>query len=168
MGSSKHDQRLGQSLCVDPCLHPRGKGCRRLRVGAQLRRYRLDMKRSIGGGAHRGPVDARRQRRTIRFVQALLVLTAAALLAFAGYSWGRVNGFDSGRRADALEAPRRPSPVQTGVLGILGAGALGAAVAIGGRGAVRVPSPARIEELTGRAEAAAVKRAEQGAEPTSP
>ena len=43
------------------------------------------MKRQMAGGAHRGPVAPNRQRRTIRFVQLLLVLAAA------GFSDVRVN-----------------------------------------------------------------------------
>lgn len=114
------------------------------------------------GGAHRGPVGLLRQRRTIRFVQTLLVLLAAGLLLFAGYSWGRAAGFETARRADELDAPRAPSAVQTVVLGALGFGALGAAVLLQG-GPVRIPVPARLEELAGRAESAAVDRAEEAA-----
>lgn len=121
------------------------------------------MKRAIGGGAHRGPVALRRQRRTIRLVQVLLVLIAGALLMFAGYALGRSDGFEAGRRAGALEAPRRPSVVQPIVLAILGVGALVGALAVQGDGGVRIPTPARLEELTGRAEAAAVERAQRGA-----
>ncbi|MFN2488393.1 MAG: hypothetical protein ABR529_01360 [Actinomycetota bacterium] len=119
------------------------------------------MKRTMGGGAHRGPVGLARQRRTMRIVQALLVLIAAGLLMFSGYSLGRVAGFEGGRRAEELETPRPPSAVQTVVLAALGLGALGAALLIQGRGGVRIPSPARLEELSGRAEAAAVERAER-------
>ena len=119
------------------------------------------MKRAIGGGAHRGPVAHSRHRRTIRVVQGLLVLIASGLLLFAGYSFGRVSGFDAGRRAEALEAPRRPSGTQTAVLLVLGVGAFGAALALQGDGSVRVPTPARLDELSERAEAAAVERAER-------
>jgi len=118
------------------------------------------MKRSVGGGATRGPVGVRRQRRTIRLVQALLVLLAAGSLMFAGYSLGRRDGVNDARSASALDAPRSPSVVQTVVLVALGIGALTGALLVQGEG-VRVPTPARLEELTGRAEAAAAARAEK-------
>jgi hypothetical protein len=95
----------------------------------------------------------------------MLVLIAAGLLAFAGYSWGRADGFDDGRRAGEISAPREPGMGQTVVLGALGLGALAGAFALGGPGGVRIPTPARLEELTGRAEAAAVERAERAAPP---
>jgi TRAP-type C4-dicarboxylate transport system permease small subunit len=120
------------------------------------------MKRAVTGGAHRGPVAPLRQRRAIRTVQALLILFATGLLLFAGYTWGRASGYDAGRRADALDAPASPSGVQTAVLVALAGMSLGAAVALQG-GGVKVPTPARLEELTGRAEAAAVERAEKQA-----
>ncbi|CAN5724244.1 hypothetical protein BH24ACT26_BH24ACT26_19720 [soil metagenome] len=119
------------------------------------------MKRGMGGGAHRGPVALTRQRRTIRFVQALLILIAAGLLMFAGYSLGRVDGYGDGRRAGELDAPRGPSVLQTVVLAALGSGALIGAFLVQGDGGVRIPTPARLEELTGRAESAAVERAEK-------
>ncbi|HEX2058563.1 MAG TPA: hypothetical protein VHI71_09350 [Actinomycetota bacterium] len=119
------------------------------------------MKRSMGGGTHRGPPGARRQRRTIRFVQLLLVVTAAALLLFAGYSWGRSSGYDAGVRAGEIDAPREPAAGQTIVLGILGLIALGGALVLQGDGTVRIPTPARLEELAGRAEQQAIERAEQ-------
>ncbi|MDQ3916307.1 MAG: hypothetical protein M3323_13435 [Actinomycetota bacterium] len=119
------------------------------------------MKRSMGGGTHRGPVALRRQRRTIRFVQILLVVTAAGLLLFAGYALGRTSGYDAGAEAGAIDAPRRPSNVQTVVLGVLGLAALGGALFLQGDGTVRVPTPARLEELVGRAESQAIERAER-------
>ena len=119
------------------------------------------MKRQMGGGTHRGPVGLRRQRRTIRFVQVVLVLTAAGLLAFAGYSLGRSSGYDAGSSAGAIDAPRRPSNVQTVVLGVLGLAALSGALFLQGDGTVRVPTPARLEELVGRAESQAIERAEK-------
>ena len=121
--------------------------------------YRADMKRGMGGGAHRGPVAPGRQRRAIRLVQVLLVLLATGLLLFAGYSRGVSSGYISGRRAGDLGAPAPPALAQTLVLAALGAGALGAAVSLQGTGGVRIPTPARLEELAGRAEAAAVSRA---------
>jgi hypothetical protein len=125
------------------------------------------MKRSMGGGTHRGPLGLRRQRRTIRFVQILLVLTAAGLLTFAGYALGRSSGYDAGRRAGQIDAPRRPSAVQTAVLGVLGLAALAGALLLQGDGTVRVPTPARLEELVGRAEGQAIERAEQVADEQS-
>ncbi|HEX2196574.1 MAG TPA: hypothetical protein VHJ76_06575 [Actinomycetota bacterium] len=119
------------------------------------------MKRSMGGGTHRGPLGLRRQRRTIRFVQVLLVVTAAALLLFAGFAWGRSSGYDAGARAGEIDAPREPSPALTIVLAVLGLVALGGAVVLQGDGTVRIPTPARLEELAGRAERQAIERAEQ-------
>jgi hypothetical protein len=121
------------------------------------------MKRGMSGGAHRGPVAVTRQRRTIRLVQLLLVAIAAGLFVFAGYSLGRVAGYDDGRRADRLDAPRRPSAVQTVVLLALGGAALGAAATLGTGGPLRVPTPARLEELVGRAEETAIRKAEDAA-----
>ena len=115
----------------------------------------------MAGGTGRGPAGLRRQRRTIRIMQGILVLLAAALLAFAGYGLGRVHGFDAGRRADALETPRRPSAAQVVVLAGLGLGALAGALALQGPSGPRVPTPARLDELSGRAEASAIARAER-------
>lgn len=94
-------------------------------------------------------------------MQILLVLTAAGLLAFAGYSLGRTSGYDAGREAGQIDAPRRPSNVQTVVLGVLGLSALAGALFLQGDGTVRVPTPARLEELVGRAESQAIERAEK-------
>lgn len=102
-----------------------------------------------------------RQRRTIRFVQGLLVLAALSLIAFAGYSYGRVDGYDAGKRADDLGAPRPPSVVQTVVLLAIGGIALGGAALLQDGGSVRVPTPARLDELAGRAEATAIEKAEE-------
>lgn len=121
------------------------------------------------GGTHRGPLGLRRQRRTIRFVQVVLVLTAAGLLLFAGYSWGRSSGYDAGTRAGEIDAPRSPSGVQTVVLSVLGLAALGGALVLQGDGTVKIPTPARLDELAGRAERQAIERAEQIAtEPVAP
>ena len=121
------------------------------------------MKRSMGGGAHRGPVAPTRQRRTIRFVQILLLLTAAGLLMFAGYSWGLVNGYEDGTRAGAIDAPREPSPWQPVVLVVLGGIAIRGAFALQDSSGVRMPTPARLDDLAGRAEHAAIQRAEEAA-----
>ncbi|MDQ3752401.1 MAG: hypothetical protein M3333_05875 [Actinomycetota bacterium] len=125
------------------------------------------MKRSAGGGAHRGPVAPGRQRRAIRLVQVLLVLLAAGLLLFAGFSRGVSSGYRSARRAGDLGGAAPPSLAQTLVLAALGAGALGVAVSLQGTGGVRIPTPARLEELAGRAEATAVSRAGEAAEKDS-
>lgn len=130
------------------------------------------MKRTMGGGTHRGPLGLRRQRRTIRFIQILLVVTAAGLLLFAGYALGRSSGYDAGTRAGEIDAPREPSGVQTVVLGVLGLTALGGALMLQGDGSVRIPTPARLDELAGRAEMTAIERAEhaasEGAAPADP
>jgi hypothetical protein len=121
----------------------------------------------MGGGAHRGPAPRSRQRRTLRLMQALLVLIAAGLLIFAGYSWGRASGFDAGRRDD-VDAPRRPSALQPVVLAVLGAGALVVALGLGSPDGIRIPTPARLDELAGRAESTAVQRAERAARDAHP
>lgn len=121
------------------------------------------VKRQALGGAHRGPVAPTRQRRTIRFVQLLLTLIACGCLVLAGYNMGRVAGYEDGRRADSFDAPREPSTLQTIVLVVLGATAAGAALLLQGDGTVRVPTPARLDELAGRAESVAVERAEAAA-----
>jgi hypothetical protein len=126
------------------------------------------MKRTMTGGTHRGPLGLRRQRRTIRFVQVLLVVTAAGLLLFAGYAWGRSAGYDAGARAHEIDAPRPPSGAQTIVLAVLGLTALGGAVVLQGDGTVRIPTPARLDELAGRAERQAIERAEEAAEARAP
>lgn len=115
------------------------------------------------GGAHRGPVGHARQRRTLRLVQGLLVLIAAGLLLFAGYSLGKSAGYDEGRRADDLGAPEKPSFAEVLIPALLGLGALGGAVYLQGPGGVRMPTPARLEELAGRAERVAIDRAEETA-----
>jgi hypothetical protein len=66
---------------------------------------------------------------------------------FAGYSMGRSRGFDDGRAADPLNPPRSPSAVQTVVLGVLGLGALGAALALQVPGGVRLLTPAKLLEM---------------------
>lgn len=121
------------------------------------------MKRSIGGGTHRGPVGINRQRRTVRFVQVLLVLISGGLMMLAGYSYGRVTGYEDGREAGDFDAPKKPSIAQTLVLMTLGGITIGAAGLLGGPGGVRIPTPARLDELSGRAEAEAIDRAERSA-----
>jgi hypothetical protein len=121
------------------------------------------MKRSMGGGAHRGPVAIQRQRRTLRFVQGLLVVIAAGLLMVAGYQWGRADGYEFGRADSELEGSPPPSAMQVIALGVLGGAALSAALALQGKGGIRIPTPARLEELAGRAEKVAIERAEAAA-----
>jgi hypothetical protein len=120
------------------------------------------MKRQMAGGSYRGPLGLRRQRRTIRFTQILLVLLAAGLLLWAGYSWGESGGYDKGLRDEEVGAPAPPSTVQVVVLATLGVGSLlGALLLQGGSETVRIPTPARLDELVGRAESSAVDRAEK-------
>jgi hypothetical protein len=121
----------------------------------------------MAGGAHRGPAPRSRQRRTIRLMQAIFIVIAAALLVFAGYSWGRSSGFDAGRRDD-IDAPRPPSAVQAVVLAILGVGSMAAALSLGGREGVRIPTPSRLDDLAGRAQATAVQRAQRAAREAHP
>ena len=99
------------------------------------------------GGAHRGPVGVERQRRTIRVVQILLVPLSAGLLMFAGYSMGRASGYEAGRQAEAIDAPRAPAASQTIVLAILGLVVLGGAFALQTEGGVRLLTPARLLEM---------------------
>jgi hypothetical protein len=100
------------------------------------------MKRAVTGGAHRGPVALRRQKRTIRFVQLLLVLVSAGVTLFA------ISLRDEGDWTQVV------------VLVVLSAIGLGAAWSLSDGRDVRIPSPARLDELAGRAERAAIDRAE--------
>jgi hypothetical protein len=115
------------------------------------------------GGTHRGPVGAGRQRRTVRLIQILLVLISGALMMYAGYSWGRLHGYRAGIRSDSFDRPRPPSVAQTVVLVLLGGATIVAAASLEQRGAIRLPTPARLDELAGRAEDAAIERAESSA-----
>lgn len=121
------------------------------------------MKRAALGGAHRGPVAPTRQRRTIRFIQLLLVLFAIGLFVFAGYSFGLEAGYRDGLRSGQIDAPSEPSLAQAVILMILGAVALAGASLLGTGGTVRIPTPARLEDLAGRAESVALQRAEEAA-----
>lgn len=118
------------------------------------------MKRGMTGGTYRGPAALARQRRAIRVVQAMLVLIAAGLLVYAGYSMGRASGIEAGRSKQGLAPARSPSTAQTVVLGALGVAAFAGALLLQGSG-VRVPTPARLDELTGRAHAAFESRADE-------
>lgn len=115
------------------------------------------------GGAHRGPVAHSRQRRTLRLVQVLLVLIAAGLLMFAGYSLGRVSGYEDGTRSDEIGAPSEPDTLEVVVPAILGLATLTGALLLQGSGGIRMPTPARLDDLAGRAEQIAVERAEKTA-----
>lgn len=117
------------------------------------------------GGAHRGPVAHSRQRRTLRLVQALLVLIAAGLLMYAGYALGRSRGYDDGKAAGELGAPTDPSLGEVIVPALLGLGSLCGALLLQGQGGLRMPTPARLDELAGRAEQAAIDKAEEAASP---
>jgi hypothetical protein len=78
-------------------------------------------------------------------MQILLVGVAAGIFLFAGYSWGRASGYDLGRRAGSIDAPKRPGAGQIIVLISLGTGALVGAWLLGGPAAVRMPTPAQLE-----------------------
>lgn len=113
------------------------------------------MKRGMAGGSYRGPLGLRRQRRTIRFVQLLLIVIGVGLVAFALMSMSEV-----GRRPDPGTLGRAGSRAQPVVLGLLALITWGAAwLLTDGRG-VRIPTPARLDELAGRAEQAAIEKAE--------
>ncbi len=113
----------------------------------------------MGGGSARGPVAHSRQRRTIRFMQGLLIAMAAALLLLAGYSWGRAAGYDQGLAAGDIDAPSAPSTTQTIVLITLGAGSLAGAFLLQRDGVAVVPTPAKLDTLAGRAEQAMIEKA---------
>ena len=113
------------------------------------------------GGALRGPLAPTRQRKTLRFMQVLLVAIAVAMFVLAGFSLSHVIGYDSARRASDFGSPAKPSVVEVIVLAILGAGALAGALGLQSPEGVRMPTPARLEELAGRAEKVAIERAEQ-------
>lgn len=99
------------------------------------------MKRSATGGAHRGPVAPSRQRRTLRFVQLTLAALALGLVAFGIYSF----------------AERSTS--QAIALLFVGVVCAGAAFLLSDGPSVRIPTPARLDELAGRAEQVAIDKA---------
>lgn len=125
------------------------------------------MKRAALGGAHRGPVAPTRQRRTIRFIQALLILFGLGLFVFAAFSFQDLVRFDPAQDAGSFDSPRAPSVVQPLVLLAIGSVFLAGGILLGGR-TVRVPTPARLEELVGRAESVALERAEDAAKEQRP
>ena len=118
------------------------------------------MKRPMLGGAHRGPVALDRQRRTIRLVQIILVLVGVGLIVSAGYSFMHVVGYEAPSGSASFERPRPPSLVEPVVLAILGAVSMAVAASLGLGRTVKLPTPARPEEFVGRAEGAAIERAE--------
>ena len=121
------------------------------------------MKRQMVGGTGRGPSALGRQRRTIRFVQLLMVALAITLLIWAGYSAGKSAGYEDGLRSGQIDAPAEPGAGQTIVLVILGVGLLAGAFVLQARGGLRMPTPARLDELAGRAEKTAIEKAERHA-----
>lgn len=118
------------------------------------------VKRAAVAGVRRGPAALGRQRRTLRLMQILLIGLAVAFLVFAGYSWGRGSASGGGPTSGA----REPGPGQVIVLIIFGVVSISAAVGLQARGGLRMPVPARLDELAGRAESAAIAEAERGAE----
>ena len=97
------------------------------------------------------------------------MVIAAGLLLFAGHQWGKAGGFDAGRRAGLTgDSPPPPSAMQVIALSVLGLAAGAAALGLQGRGGIRIPTPARLDELAGRAEAVAVERAERAAAENPP
>jgi hypothetical protein len=98
------------------------------------------VKRQAIAGSHRGPVAPTRQRRTIRFVQITLVLIALGLVAFGAYS----------------VAERTISQAVSLIL--VGVVAAGGAFLLSDGPSVRVPTPARLDELAGRAEKVAIDK----------
>ena len=89
-------------------------------------------------------------------MQGLLVVIAAGLLLVAGYQWGRSED------ASASGSPS-PSAMQVVALALLGTASFAGAISLQGRGGIRIPTPARLDELAGRAEKVAIERAEQAA-----
>lgn len=97
-------------------------------------------------------------------MQVLLVLIAVAILVMAGYSAGRQRGYEEGRRATReFETPPESSSADTIITALLGVGLILAAIYLQTREGVRMPTPARLDELAGRAENEAIKRAEAAA-----
>ena len=113
----------------------------------------------MAGGSHRGPVGLTRQRRTIRIVQVILLVIAIGLVIAAITSWGQV-----GEAPDPRTLARQTSYAQPIVLFILALVAAGAAWLLSDGRAVRIPTPARLEELAGRAENVAIEKAKAEAD----
>lgn len=92
---------------------------------------------------------------------------AIGLFVFAGYSFGMAAGYEDGARAGDIDAPSEPSEVKAVVLVLLGGASLASGMLLSSGGAVRVPTPARLEELVGRAEAVALSKAAEAAQSPS-
>ena len=88
-------------------------------------------------------------------MQGLFVLIAIGLVVLAVSSVG-----DLGDTGSAFDAPRERSILQPIVLGVMAVLSVAAAFALQDGKTVRIPTPARLEELVGRAEATALERAE--------
>lgn len=116
------------------------------------------MKRGMAGGAYRGPVGLRRQKRTIRFVQILLALSALGVAVIAIATWPDGT---SPQRGTLARATTLAQPLV--LLVMAGALAIGAWLLTDGRD-VRIPTPARLEELAGRAEQVAITKAGENPE----
>ncbi len=87
-------------------------------------------------------------------MQILLVLIAAGLLIFAGYSLGVIAGMESAQRAGELGAPAKPSALQPVALAVLGLGAFSGALLLQAAGGIRLPTPARLDAVAGPPEPA--------------
>ena len=98
------------------------------------------MKRQAIAGSHRGPVAPTRQRRTLRFVQLCFGAVGFGLIAFGAYSFAE------------RTIPQAVVLVFTGVV------SLGAAYLLSDGPSVRIPTPARLDELAGRAEKVAIEK----------
>ncbi len=90
-------------------------------------------------------------------MQALFVLIAIGTIALASVDPNGVGAHD----------PGLSRPISLVILAVV---SLFAARSLGGRSGVKIPTPARLDELVGRAEQAAVQRAElsAGEDTTSP
>ncbi len=85
-------------------------------------------------------------------MQILLVLMASGLLIFAGYSWGVIDGLESRGRIGDLGGPTKPSALQPVVLTVLGLGAFAGALLLQAAGGIRLPTPARLDNVAGPGE----------------
>jgi hypothetical protein len=98
-------------------------------------------------------------------MQGLLAVIAVALFVFAGFTLTRALNSDGA--PSNFGASTKPSVVEPIVLILLGVGVLLGARALQSPEGIRMPTPARLEELAGRAEKVAIERAEQIAEEQS-
>jgi hypothetical protein len=97
-------------------------------------------------------------------MQIIFVSFACAAIVWAIFSFADVVGHESATRFDAPAPPSWGQPI---ALVLLGAVSLGAAFILQDGRSVRIPTPAKLDELAGRAEATAVERARQIAEEQS-